>query len=115
MTTDLHDPDRLTSDFVPHLHEAMVMVEVADEAVLYDESSGHLHQLDAIGTVVCALFDGETTIRAMADDLAEAFGASRNTVEHDVLEMVRELGRAGVLAGVAGQSEETQQDDDADC
>jgi hypothetical protein len=103
VTADPRSSDELTLDATPRLDDAIAIVEVGDESVLYDETTGALHQLDRVGTIVCQLFDGSTSIRAMAGELADAFGADRDVVARDVLEMARTLGRAGVLAGIAGE------------
>ena len=102
MSADLLQPDAIDPSYVPALREGVVVVPVKDEAVLYEEDTGRLHQLDPIATVVVGLFDGQSSIEQTVSDLAEAFGADRGVVEHDVLTLVRDLGRKGLFADVEG-------------
>lgn len=103
MTAQTVAPEDLDTTFVPQLRAQVATVPVADEAILYEADTGDLHRLDTIGTVVCQLFDGATPLTDLVDALADAFGASREVVEADVLTLTRELGRKGLLAGVAGE------------
>jgi hypothetical protein len=91
---------QIDSSFVPRLRDEVAFVPVAKEAMLYVESSGLLHQLDPSGAAVCRVFDGRATVAAAADELANAFGVPRDTVEADVLVFARELGALGLLEGV---------------
>jgi hypothetical protein len=100
MTATSLSPDELDDRFVPRLREAVVAVPVAEEAVLYEEDTGDLHRLDEVAAIVCSRFDGSTSVERAVDELAAAFGAPREVVGADVLAMVRELGRKGLLDGV---------------
>jgi peroxiredoxin len=57
--------------------------------------------LDRVGTIVVGCFDGEGSIDELSADLSEAFGAEQEVVRNDVIELVRQVGRAGLLEGVA--------------
>ena len=100
MTEARPTADAITTTFVPRLRDHVASVPVQHEAVLYEEDTGTLHQLDAIATVVCGSFDGEVSVARIVDDLAEQFGADREVVEVDVLAMVRHLAGLGLLDGV---------------
>ena len=76
-------------------------VELDGETVLLDHDTGDTHVLSPTATVVWGCLDGTGTLAEIVDDLAEAFGAERDVVARDVLNLVRELGRQGLLAGVA--------------
>jgi hypothetical protein len=102
MTATSLSPDELDDRFVPRLRDAVVAVPVAEEAVLYDEDTGDLHRLDEVAAIVCSRFDGSTSVERAVNELAAAFGAPREVVGADVLAMVRELGRKGLLDGVQG-------------
>jgi hypothetical protein len=95
-------PATLDVEHVPRFREGVVSLPVGDESVLFEEERGMLHQLDVRATLVCSLFDGRTSVREMVDDLAVVFEIDRAIVEGDVLELVRELGRQGVLEGIEG-------------
>lgn len=98
----LAEPSTIDRSFVPRFRDAVVLVPVQDEAVLFEEDVGALHQLDPIATIVCQLFDGQTAIAQIVDDLAEAFVADRSAIEGDVLTMLRGLGHKGLLHGIQG-------------
>ena len=102
----------LDPDFVPRFRDEVAFVPVQDEALLYVEATGELHQLDAIGAITCRVFDGTTSIEAAADQLADAFGAPRQQVQADVLAFAERLGRFGLLEGIP--ADDAGQHDDAD-
>lgn len=93
-------PDDIDTAFVPQLATDVVAVGVEDEAVLYHEELHSLHRLDPIATIVCSRFDGETSIDAIVDELAETFGTPRNVIADDVMTMTRRLAGDGLLAGI---------------
>jgi thiol-disulfide isomerase/thioredoxin len=80
-------------------------VELDDEFVVAverpDAQRFDAHWLDRTAAVVWSSFDGTTPLRQLIDDLAVAFGADRQVVRDDVLQLTRTLGRAGLLEGVA--------------
>jgi len=91
--------------FVPRFRDEVAFVPVKDEALLYVERTGQLHQLDPIGTVICQVFDGDTSVDAAADTLADVFQAPSEQVAVDVLEFARRLGGYGLLDGITGDEE----------
>jgi hypothetical protein len=93
------------ASFVPRLRDEVAFIPVEDEALLYLEDVGLLHQLDRIGAIVCRCFDGETAIASMAGELAAAFETDRDVVEADVIGFARQLGDLGLLDGVAPAGE----------
>jgi hypothetical protein len=100
----LLDPVRIDTGFMPRLRMDVITIDVGDEAVLYEEHTGALHQLDAIGAVVCAFFDGKTSIEETVAALAAAYATGTSVIETDVLELARSLGRRGLLVGVQGEA-----------
>ena len=111
MSTELLDPDAIGPAFVPGLRDQVVVVPVKDEAVLYEEDTGRLHQLDPIATIVVGLFDGQSSLDQTVTELAAAFGADREVVQNDVLALARDLGRKGLFDGVEGQMPVEEPDD----
>jgi hypothetical protein len=97
-------PETIDLEFTPRFRSSVVLVPVADEAVLFDQATGALHQLDRIAAVVCGCFDGASSLRDIAGDLAEAFAVEREIVAGDVLRLTRGLGELGVLIDVVGSS-----------
>lgn len=113
MNTDALSPDDIDASFVPRRRDRIATAELDGEAVLYDEDSGRIHALDTIATVVWSCFDGTASVRSIAEGLAGAFAADWVVVENDVLALVRQLGSEGVLAGVAGDQTDDEDDGEA--
>ena len=93
--------DDIDGGFVAEPRAEVVGVEVDGEAVLLLEGTREIHALNGVGTITWGLFDGSSTLDAIVADLSEAFRADPEVVRNDVLELARELGRAGLLIGVA--------------
>ena len=94
------DPDEIDASFVPRPRDGVTAVELDGEGVLYSEETGGLHVLNPTATLIWTCFDGSGTIDDIVGELAGAFGTDREVVAGDVMELVRELGSSGVLAGV---------------
>lgn len=75
-----------------------VTVRMGDEVLVYHRQTGQVHRLDPIGAIVWQYLDGETTIEALAGDLASAFGADPGVVQRDVVQLLGRLGQAFLLA-----------------
>ncbi len=99
------DSETIDSGFVPRLRSGVELVAMQDEAVLFEEETGRLHQLDPIASLVCRCFDGETSIASVAKELGEGFGEEPSAIERDVLAMVTQLGRLGLLEGIDGTAD----------
>ncbi len=93
-------PDDIDVGFVPCFRAQVEVVPLGDEAVLYNEDTGELYRLDRVARHVCDLFDGGLSITSAVHELIRRFGAPREVIEGDVLAMVRDLGRHGLLVGV---------------
>ena len=93
--------DDLTLDSVVEFGRTVEVQELGPSALALDRATGAAVTLDRIGAVVVTGLDGTASLRELAADLAEVFGAPVDTVQVDVLDVVRELGRAGLLAGVS--------------
>ena len=94
-------PETIDGSFVPVSCPSVASVVVDGEVVLLDGSSGTLRNLDPVGGVVWGCLDAPGTIDEIVADLCEEFGADRETVRADVLELMRALGRDGLLQGVS--------------
>lgn len=92
----------LDLDSVPHPRAAVSMDADVDETMLVDEATGEAFTLDPIGALVWSVLDGRSTVREIVADLADVFNTAQEVVGEDVLRLVRTLGRAGLLRGVAG-------------
>lgn len=93
-------PDDITLDLLPRPCGDLSSVEVDGEAVVYTPRGG-VHRLDSIATVLWRCFDGATSLRELADDLADVFpDEDPARLRGDLLVYTRDLGRAGLLDGV---------------
>ena len=110
MTTELREPESIDRAYVPWFRDDVVTVPVKDEAVLYEESTGRLHQLDPIGTIVCSLFDSRTSLAGVISQLVDAFQADRDVIESDVVRLAQDLGRLGLFQDVQGEQDEPEGD-----
>ncbi len=72
---------------------------LGESTVLLDSTSGATLVLDPIGAVVWSVLDGASPLGEIVADIAEVFEAPVAAVGTDVLELVRTLGRSGLLAG----------------
>jgi hypothetical protein len=97
--------DAIDAAFVPVLRPSVVNIPVEREALLYDEETGVLHQLDPIATIVLELLDGDTSLAEAIEELDRLFEAPRARIETDVLAMAVELGELGLLDGVEAPTE----------
>lgn len=99
------DVECISADFAPLLREDVTPIPVEDEALLYDERSGTMHQLNRTAAVVCSLFDGRVKLVELIADVVEVFEGDPQQIETEVMAMARELGRKGLLVGVLGDAE----------
>jgi thiol-disulfide isomerase/thioredoxin len=95
------EPADIDLDFVARPRDTIFATEFDGETLLVDRETGFLSLLDPIGSIVWNCLDGQGTLADLAEELSEAFGAPAEVVSQDVLEMVRSVGRAGLLTGVA--------------
>lgn len=75
--------------------------QLGESTVLVDTATSATVVLDRVGALIWSVLDGQATLDDIIADLAEAYGAPAEQVGSDVLDLVRTLGQAGLLAGVA--------------
>jgi peroxiredoxin len=92
--------EEIDASFVPRLRPEVAALEVEGEAVLHVEGTHDLHWLNGTASIVASFFDGSTTLDEAIRDLSDAFHTDPEVVGNDVLEITREVGRAGLLDGV---------------
>lgn len=85
--------------FVPQPAAGLVGLELDGELLLLDQRTDRLHVLDALGTVIWNVFDGDVTVDELTGDLADAFGAPAETVRTDLGGLVDALRAADLLEG----------------
>ena len=64
---------------------------IGDEAVLLSAEDSSVHSLDAVGTRIWELCDGEKTVNEIIDQVVEEFKVDRDTAAKDVVEFIEEL------------------------
>ncbi|MBW3578455.1 MAG: PqqD family protein [Actinobacteria bacterium] len=100
-------PEALHASFVPRPRPGLTSVELDGETVIYDEHRRTLHTLNPTATIVWTCLDGTISLAELAVELAEAFSVEPAVVLNDLLDLARELGRQGLLEGVAADPDET--------
>jgi len=98
----------LDGSFVPAPRPGVASVEVDGETVIYDVELDSTHLLNPTATVVWCSLDGETTVDQLSEDLAASFGAPMEQVRADILTLLRDLGRVGLLEGVNPETREQE-------
>lgn len=94
-------PEQLSESFVPKARTDVAAAELDGDVVLYDERSSQLHILNPTAGVVWAHCDGSASLAHVIDELSRIFGVERAQLADDVITMVRDLGRLGVLEGLS--------------
>ena len=105
-TPSVVSPEAIDGSFVPVSRDTVASVVVDGEVVLLDGSTGTLRNLDPVGGVVWSCLDAPGTIDDIVSDLCAEFGADRDAVHQDVVELIRTLGREGLLRGVAAAGDD---------
>jgi hypothetical protein len=78
-------------------HEDLVMTEVNDETLVYDQTSHAIHQLNPTSRTIWTLCDGTRTVPDVAQAAGLALGAQ---VSSDVVRLaLGQLGSANLLVG----------------
>jgi hypothetical protein len=70
---------------------------VDGEAVIVDLRSDRFFGLDAVGTVAWEGMEAETTPAALADRIAAVFAVERERALRDLLDLLREMARRGLV------------------
>ena len=91
-------PLRIAADSVPRLprHVKLRFDEARKRWTLL--APERVFVPDEIAVEILQRCDGVATVAAIADALAEKFGAPRDEVARDVLEMLQDLAEKGVVA-----------------
>src|SRR5690349_20481711 len=81
----------------PQLDAAVRVADVDGDAVLYNLADGTLHYLNRSAAVVLDLCDGQSTIREMAEAIADVYEMPLDEIEPQVRAAVRDLRRRQLL------------------
>jgi hypothetical protein len=71
--------------------------DLADEAVLLDLESGVYYGLDPVGARIWQLVQAPTTVGAVREAIVAEFDVAPERCERDLLALLRDLARAGLL------------------
>ncbi len=94
-------PEEIDGSFVPMVGgDHLSAVDIGDERVLLDGWNAAL-VLNPSGVLIWDRLDGDRSLAEVADDFAEKTGADRDQILSNVVAFARELGRLGLLDGVA--------------
>jgi Coenzyme PQQ synthesis protein D (PqqD) len=80
-------------------------VELDGEVVVYHEPTASAMVLNTTASLLWQLLEPGLSLGSIACELAEAYEAPAEDIEHDLVLAARELGLRGLLAGVSGESE----------
>ncbi len=87
--------------FVPLQRPDVTTVVLDGEAVALAEGAASAFFLDELATLVWNTFDGSASLDELAEDFANVFVADLEVVRNDILTLTRNIGRAGLLQGIA--------------
>jgi len=82
----------------PKVRDELTVVELDGEAVVYDESTSRIHQLNPTATIIFKLCDGTSTVREMAEDISSAFAVGAAEVQQQIRVLIRDFRRRGFLS-----------------
>ena len=93
--TVTHPSVTLASKATPS--DDVLIQEVGGESVLLDLASEQYFGLDQVGTRIWALLDEQDNLQAIADTLSAEFDAEPERIQGDLLALIGELARAGLV------------------
>lgn len=82
----------------PQRAENVVARTLDGEAVLLDLASEEYYSLNEVGSRIWELADGEHSVDDMVAAIVAEYEAERAQVEEDVLDLLDELGREGLVS-----------------
>lgn len=112
-SADRHGP-AIDENTVPRPRRGVVMVPVADEAVLFDERTGDVHALDSLATLMWQCFDGAATIGEIAVDVADVFSVTERAALNDLEQLTVDLAARDLLDGMGSAPASDRVDDSTD-
>jgi hypothetical protein len=90
-------------DARPEPKAGLVVQPVDGEVVIYDPEADALHHLEPTAAAVWTLLNGSRSVRAVAADLADVYGAAaEESIRRDVLKLAEVMHERGLLAGSTG-------------
>jgi PqqD family protein of HPr-rel-A system len=78
------------------------LVELDQEAVVYDPLTGLVHYLNPMAALVLQLCDGTATVKETTADLADANEVAPEAIDADIRRLVKQFREAGLVVPSAG-------------
>ena len=98
----------------PKLREDVTLVELDQEAVVYDPLSGLVHYLNPMASLVLQLCDGSTTVKETIVELAEAQEVEPDVLEKPIRSLVADFRKVGIVTPSQVASALFEASEDAD-
>lgn len=86
----------------PRMRGDLTLVELDQEAVVYDPLSGLIHYLNPMASLVFQLCDGTATVKETTAELADANEVEPDAIAADVRKLVQQFRDAGLVVPSAG-------------
>lgn len=84
-------PSSAAEAWRPKLADRVRCEAVGDEMLLLDRKNEKVHQVDAVGSTILALCDGEHSLEEIAGHLLERFDVAEDRLRLDLVRFVRQL------------------------
>lgn len=81
----------------PLRNETTAFRIIDNEAVILDLESGVYYSLNEVGSAIWSLCDGSKSIKDISTLICEEFEVEKETAEKDVLELLNDLVREGLV------------------
>ena len=91
----------IKADFVPIGRRSANLIELDGHALLHDDGVRRWIVLNPTAYALWQCLDGSGTVAEIAEDMSAVFGQERDFVEKHVLSIVQNLGKKGMLEGIA--------------
>ena len=86
----------------PRMRADLTLVELDQEAVVYDPMSGLVHYLNPMASLVFQLCDGTATVKETTADLAEANEVEPDAIAADIRKLIKQFRDTGLVVPSAG-------------
>lgn len=86
----------------PRIRDDLTLVELDQEAVVYDPVTGFVHYLNPMASLVLQLCDGTATVKETIADLAEAQDARPGDIEPGVKKLLQQFRKLGLVTPSKG-------------
>jgi hypothetical protein len=92
-------PADIDEGFIPRIKDTVTWVELEGEVVVYNDLTATTHLLNTAASVIWLCCDGSTTLGCLIGELHEVYEGNTAMIRCDVIDLIRQLGRQGLLEG----------------